>query len=193
MALSEAKKAADKRHMEKLDNIMVRPYRKEGEAIRAAAAAADQSVQGYILQAVRERMERERTGAVHDDPPADGVSTEDIRRMTKSAAEGAEGSDDAGKGSTFSDGEDTPRTAAGAAPTRDEKISPSKLSPDDWAEWARRQDDEPLEDWRTRLKKSNIGTSPIDIMKRIGKLPKHDRDLILGTDPARDGRGGTRQ
>ena len=193
MALSEAKKAADKRHMEKLDNIMVRPYRKEGEAIRAAAAAAGQSVQGYILQAVRERMGRERAGAVHNDLPADGVSTEDIRRMTKSAAEGAGGSDDAGEISVFSDGEDTPGTAAGASPAQDEKVSPSKLSPDDWAEWARRQDGESLEDWKIRLKKSNIGTPPIDIMKRMAKLPKHDRDLILGTDPARDGRGGTGQ
>lgn len=164
MALSEAKKAADKRHMEKLDNIMVRPYRKEGEAIRAAAAAANQSVQGYILQAVRERMEHERARAVHDDLPADGVRDED-----------------------------TPRTAADASPTQDEISSPSELSPDDWAEWARRRDDESLEDWKSRLKQSNIGTSPIGIMKRIGKLPKHDRDIILGTDPARDGKGGPRR
>lgn len=39
---------------------MVQPYKAEGEAIRAAAASAGQSVQGYILQAVRERMQRER-------------------------------------------------------------------------------------------------------------------------------------
>ena len=162
MALSEAKRAADKRHMEKLDNIMVRPYRKEGEAIRAAAAAANQSVQGYILQAVRERMEYERVRAVHDDLPSDGVRDED-----------------------------TPRPAADASPARDEISSPSELSPDDWAQWARRQDDESLEDWRNRLRQSNIGTSPAGIMKRIGMLPKQDRDIILGTDPARGGRGGT--
>lgn len=63
MALSEAKKAADKRHTAKLDNIMVRPYREEGAAIRSAAAAAGKSVQGYVLEAVREKMERERAGA----------------------------------------------------------------------------------------------------------------------------------
>ena len=192
MALSEAKKAADKRHMEKLDNIMVRPYRKEGEAIRSAAAAANQSVQGYILQAVRERMEHERARTVHDDLPADGVSTEDIHSVTKNTTEGAGGSDDTGKVPIFLDDEDMPQTVVGASPTQDEKSFLSELSPDDWAEWARRQDDEPLEDWRIRVKKSNIGTSPIDIMKRIGKLPKHDRDLILGTDPARDGRCNTR-
>lgn len=61
MALSEAKKAADKRHVSKLDNIMIRPYLEEGATIRAAAAAAGQSVQGYILQAIRERMEREKS------------------------------------------------------------------------------------------------------------------------------------
>lgn len=58
MALSEAKKAADKRHTAKLDNIMVRPYLAEGAAIRAAAAAAGKSVQGYVLEAVREKMGR---------------------------------------------------------------------------------------------------------------------------------------
>lgn len=46
--------------MGKLDNIMVRPTKDEGAEIRAAAAAAEQSLQGYILQAIRERMEREK-------------------------------------------------------------------------------------------------------------------------------------
>ena len=190
MALSEAKKAADRRHMKKLDNIMVRPYRKEGEAIRAAAAAANQSVQGYILQAVRERMERERAGAVHDGLTADGTGAEDLRRMTKSITEVTGGSDDIGKAFAFSGDEDAPQAAVAPAP--DERSSPSGLSPDDWAEWARREDDEPIEDWRIRLKKSNIGTSPANIIKRISKLPKHDRELILGTGPARDGKSGNK-
>lgn len=73
MALSEAKKAADKRHTAKLDNIMVRPYLEEGAVIRAAAAAAGKSVQGYVLEAVREKMERERAGGV----PAGSPTTED--------------------------------------------------------------------------------------------------------------------
>ncbi len=60
MALSEAKKAADKRYGAKLDQIMVRPYKHEGAAIRIAAAERGQSVQSYILQAVRDRMSRER-------------------------------------------------------------------------------------------------------------------------------------
>ena len=47
------------RHIAKLDNILLRPYKAEGAAIRAAAAEAGQSVQAYILQAIRERMERD--------------------------------------------------------------------------------------------------------------------------------------
>lgn len=62
MPLSEAKKAADKRYTSKLDNIMIRPYREEGAAIRAAAAAAGMSVQAYVLRAVRAWMEREQAG-----------------------------------------------------------------------------------------------------------------------------------
>lgn len=58
--LTEAKKKSDARHNAKLDQIMVKPYKAEGEAIRAAAKEAGQSLQGYILQAVRERMEREK-------------------------------------------------------------------------------------------------------------------------------------
>ena len=60
MAISENKKASNARYMGKLDNIMVRPTKDEGAEIRAAAVAAGQSLQGYILQAVRERMERDK-------------------------------------------------------------------------------------------------------------------------------------
>lgn len=41
---------------------MVRPTKEEGAAIRAAAASAGQSVQAYVLQAIRERMGREQAG-----------------------------------------------------------------------------------------------------------------------------------
>lgn len=61
MPISQSKAASNKRHLAKLDNIMVRPALPEGEQIRAAAAAAGQSLQGYILDAVRERMQREET------------------------------------------------------------------------------------------------------------------------------------
>ena len=53
MPISENKKASNARY------INVRPLKAQGQKIRAAAAAAGQSLQGYILQAVEERMERE--------------------------------------------------------------------------------------------------------------------------------------
>ena len=51
MASTEAQKRAVKKAQSKCDAIMLRP--------RAAAAAAGQSNQQYILQATRERMKRE--------------------------------------------------------------------------------------------------------------------------------------
>ncbi len=59
MAISEKKKASNARYTEKCDYINVRPLKEQGLKIRAAAAAAGQSLQGYILQAVEERMERD--------------------------------------------------------------------------------------------------------------------------------------
>lgn len=59
MAISEAKKISDKRHHEKLDQIILRPHREEGMEIRAAALASGKSVQSYVLEAIRERMELE--------------------------------------------------------------------------------------------------------------------------------------
>ena len=159
---TEAQKRASTNYNRRQDNIMIRPNKEEGTAIRAAAAAAGMSIQAYVLRAVRVWMEHEQAGADSGGSPVGIVDTEDK--------------------------ENVPHTVSH---TQDEKISPAKLSPDDWAEWAHRQDDEALEDWMVRVKKSNIGTSPADIMKRIGKLPKHDRDLILGSDPAAGGRHST--
>lgn len=57
---TEAQKRASTNYNRKQDNIMIRPAKEDGAAIRAAAAKAGQSVQAYVLQAVRERMEREQ-------------------------------------------------------------------------------------------------------------------------------------
>ena len=57
MSVSEKKRITDQRHIDKLDKIKIQPYKDEGEKIRAAAADAGQSLQGFILQAVREKME----------------------------------------------------------------------------------------------------------------------------------------
>ena len=59
MASTEAQKRAVKKAQAKCDAIMLRPPKEEGAAIRAAAFAAGQSTQQYVLQAARERMERE--------------------------------------------------------------------------------------------------------------------------------------
>lgn len=47
-----------KKYQATRDAIMLRPTKEEGAEIRAAAAAAGQSVQAYILDAVRERMKK---------------------------------------------------------------------------------------------------------------------------------------
>ena len=62
MALTDAKKASDARHNAKLDQIMIKPYKGEGEAVREAAKTAGQSLQGYILQAVRQKMRADAAG-----------------------------------------------------------------------------------------------------------------------------------
>ena len=58
---TDAQRAAVLRHQEKLDRIVIQPSKEEGMKIRQAASNAGQSVQGYILQAIKERMERENT------------------------------------------------------------------------------------------------------------------------------------
>ena len=60
MTLTAAKAATNAKHSAKLDQIMIRPYKGEGQQIRESAQRAGQSTQAYILQAVRERMEKEK-------------------------------------------------------------------------------------------------------------------------------------
>lgn len=60
MPVSETKRRNNDAYNAKCDAIMLRPRKEAGQEIRSAAAAAGQSLQGYILQAVRERMERDR-------------------------------------------------------------------------------------------------------------------------------------
>ena len=59
MMSTEAKRACNARYQNKLDRISIQPPKEEGAKIRQAAAAAGQSVQGYILEAVRDRMGRD--------------------------------------------------------------------------------------------------------------------------------------
>lgn len=57
---TDAKRAGNARHLEKLGRIDLRPYKEETEKIKEAAARAGQSVSAYILEAVRDRMDREK-------------------------------------------------------------------------------------------------------------------------------------
>ena len=59
MPISDKKKISNSRYIAKCDSIQIRPPKERGDEIRAAAAAAGQSMQSYILQACAERMTRE--------------------------------------------------------------------------------------------------------------------------------------
>lgn len=60
MTLTPARRESNKRSDAKYQQILLKPYKEEGQRIRDAAAKAGESVQGYILTAVRQRMEREQ-------------------------------------------------------------------------------------------------------------------------------------
>ena len=70
MPVSAARRRTNDAYNAKCDYLSLRPLKPEGAAIRAAAAAAGQSLQGYILQAVRERMEREQAQAPGTEQPS---------------------------------------------------------------------------------------------------------------------------
>lgn len=56
---TEAQIKAAVKHNKTKDSIMLRPSKEEGRDIRQAAADAGESLQGYILEAVRQRMAAE--------------------------------------------------------------------------------------------------------------------------------------
>lgn len=56
---TEAQIRAAVKHNRTKDCIMIRPTKQHGGTVRAAAAAARQSLHDYILQACFERMQRD--------------------------------------------------------------------------------------------------------------------------------------
>jgi uncharacterized protein (DUF1778 family) len=58
---TQAQIKANVKYNKSRDNIMIRPTKEKGAEIRAAAKAAGQSVQAYLLQAADERMCKDRT------------------------------------------------------------------------------------------------------------------------------------
>lgn len=60
VSVSEAHKKASAKWNSSRDNIMIRPDKETGAAIRAAAAAAGLSVQQFILTAVTDFMTKSK-------------------------------------------------------------------------------------------------------------------------------------
>lgn len=58
---SAAKRRANAAYNRRQDNIMIRPDKETGARIRAAAAAAGQSVQRYIIETVTTRINADQT------------------------------------------------------------------------------------------------------------------------------------
>ena len=63
---SEAKRRANIAYNKRQDNIMIRPSKERGAAIRAAAAQEGQSVQAFILRVLEEYI------SAHDLHQGDG-------------------------------------------------------------------------------------------------------------------------
>lgn len=59
MPIPESKRRNNDIYNAKCDRISARPIKPIGNAIRAAAKAEGESLQGYVLQAVLDRMTRE--------------------------------------------------------------------------------------------------------------------------------------
>ena len=57
---TEAQRKAVLAYQKRQDNIIIRPSKEEGAQIRQAAADAGQSVQAYILEAIRNRMQKDQ-------------------------------------------------------------------------------------------------------------------------------------
>ena len=57
--MTDAKRAANAAYQRRQDALTIRPSRADGAAIRAAAAAAGQSMQAWILRACFEQMQRD--------------------------------------------------------------------------------------------------------------------------------------
>lgn len=72
MGISEKKKITNNRYLAKCAQLNLKPSKEEAAAIRAAAAASGQSLQGYVLQAVRERMTAEGQPLTLEPEPKSG-------------------------------------------------------------------------------------------------------------------------
>lgn len=69
MPVSKAQiKATTKYEAAKYDKILVRMPKGQRAEVQAAADAAGESLNGYIVGAVRQRMEKESAGGIEENP-----------------------------------------------------------------------------------------------------------------------------
>lgn len=74
---TEAQIKANVKYNKSRNNIMLRPSKEEGRDIRQAAADAGESLQGYILEAVRQRMAEDLAGSQEPaQPTPEGTEAE---------------------------------------------------------------------------------------------------------------------
>lgn len=81
MPVSETKRRNNDKYNAKCDRITVWPIKAKGAAIRAAAKANGESLQGYILAAVYARMEQEGQPLEIEQTPAESGEEGDYRGL----------------------------------------------------------------------------------------------------------------
>ena len=85
MAYNEAKAASNKRSDAKYMQILIKPYKEHGAAIRAAADAAGESLQRYVLEAVDQRMKHDAEKACEHARERAAVERADVQPTQRPA------------------------------------------------------------------------------------------------------------
>jgi len=95
MPVSDAQKKASAKYLEKLDEVRIRMPKGKKDDIKAVAAAAGESVNQYILNAVDQRISREAAGGPTR-PAEDGEVSLPSKtgKRTPTASEGLTGDND---------------------------------------------------------------------------------------------------
>lgn len=71
-------------------------------------------------------------------------------------------------------------TNSSVGDSKESENAPTDLT--EWGIWAHRHSDEPVEDWRKRVKSALPGNT-ISIVKHLGSLQEDERNLFLRSDP----------
>ncbi len=65
MSASEAQKRAISKYQDKLDTLRFRVPRGDGEIIKEHAASQGESLNHFVIRAIKETMERDNTNTAH--------------------------------------------------------------------------------------------------------------------------------